>query len=194
MSAARRRRHRVSSSSGGALVSMIYQRIGAVSNAHVGRDFESMAQAYFEQSNGIALQRGFPVLLGVGSTQKVHRFDLGSDDPPVLIECKSYHWTATGNAPSAKIIACNQAMYYFHLVPQWYRKVLFMLRSEHPSRSETLAEYYARTCGHLIPPTVSILEYDDQLGTARDINAGHEDAATGAPDRRVSEASPRTDP
>ena len=68
-------------------------------------------------------------------------------------------------------------MYYFHLAPTQYRKVLFMLRSEHPRRSETLAQYYARTHGHLIPPAVSILEYDEQLGTVLSIKTAHEEGA-----------------
>lgn len=148
-----------------------HQRIGSISNAHVGRDFEAIAEAYFRRSEGIALRRDFPVLLGAGTTKKSHRFDLGSDDPAVLIECKSHRWTPTDKTPSAKITACNLAMYYFHLAPTQYRKVLFMLRSEHPIRSETLAEYYARTCVHLIPSMVSIIEYDERLETARTIKA-----------------------
>lgn len=138
-----------------------HQRVGSISNAHVGRDFEASALTHFQRSEGIALQLNFPVLVGAGATKKPHRFDIGSDDPPILIECKSHHWTESGKIPSAKIIACNQAMYFFHLAPAWYRKVLFMLRSEHPLRTETLAQYYARTCEHLIPPTVSIIEYDE---------------------------------
>ncbi len=152
-----------------------HQRMGSISNAHVGRDFEAVAQAYFQRTEDLALQRAFPILVGAGSIKKLHRFDLGSADPPVLIECKSHHWTETGNAPSAKIMAFNQAMYFFHLAPQRFRKVLFVLRSEHPSRSETLAQYYVRTCGHLIPPTVSIIEYDDRLEMARYIKAAHVD-------------------
>ena len=155
-----------------------HQRIGSISNAHVGRDFEAIAQSYFQRSEGLALQRDFRVFLSAGAMEKSHRFDLGSDDPPVLIECKSLHWTETGKLPSAKIRSCNEAMYYFHLAPAQYRKVLFMLRSEHPRGSETLAQYYARTCAHLIPSTVSIVEYDKLLGTARSIKTAHEEAVT----------------
>ena len=154
-----------------------HQRIGSISNAHVGRDFEAIAHAYFQRSEGIALQRDFRVFLGVGSTEKPHRFDLGSDDPPVLIECKSLRWTETGKVPSAKIRSCNEAMYYFHLAPAQYRKVLFMLRSEHPRGSETFAQYYARTQDHLIPPAVTILEYDEQLGTVLSIKTADEEGA-----------------
>jgi hypothetical protein len=161
-----------------AFVTSNHQPIGSISNAHVGRDFEAIAQSHFQHNEGLALRRGFPVLLGAGATEKLHAFDFGSDDPPILIECKSHHWTETGNVPSAKIIACNLAMYFFHLAPARYRKVLFMLRSEHPRRSETLAEYYSRTCAHLFPPTVSIIEFDERLETARSITAPHEATAT----------------
>lgn len=155
-----------------------HQRIGSISNAHVGRDFEVIAHAYFRRIEGIALQRDFQVFLSAGSTEKLHRFDLASDDPAVLIECKSLHWTETGKVPSAKIRSCNEAMYYFHLAPARFRKVLFMVRSDHPDRSETLAQYYARTCAHLIPPTVSIVEYDERLETARYIKGAHDEAAS----------------
>jgi hypothetical protein len=59
-----------------------HQRIGSISNAQVGRDFEAIAHAYFQRSESIALQLNFRVFLGVGSTEKAHRFDFGSDDPP----------------------------------------------------------------------------------------------------------------
>ena len=65
-----------------------HPRIGSISNAHVGRDFEAIAHAHFQRNEGITLQRDFPVSLGAGSIEKLHRFDLGSDDPPVLMECK----------------------------------------------------------------------------------------------------------
>jgi hypothetical protein len=148
-----------------------HQRIGSISNAHAGRDFEAVAQAYFRRSEGITLQPSFPVRLGAGTTEKSHGFDLGSENPPVLIECKSHHWTDTGNVPSAKVTVWNAAMYLFHLAPQRYRKVLFVVRSDHPRRSETLAQYYARTYAHLIPPAVAIIEYDERLGTARTIKS-----------------------
>jgi hypothetical protein len=52
-------------------------------------------------------------------------------------------------------------MYYFHLAPQRFRKV-FVLRDFSEKRGETLATYYARNYGHLIPPDVEILEYDEE--------------------------------
>jgi hypothetical protein len=48
------------------------------------------------------------------------------------------------------------------------------VRSDHPTRPETLAQYYVRTCGHLIPPHVSIVEYDERTGHARDVTSSRE--------------------
>ena len=151
-----------------------HQRIGSISNAHAGRSFEAITQVYFRRSEGIALQPLFPVRLGAGTTEKSHRFDLGSENPPVLIECKSHHWTDTGNVPSAKMTVWNEAMYLFHLAPRRYRKVLFVVRSDHSRRPETLAQYYARIYAHLIPPEVAIIEYDERLGTVRSIKTALE--------------------
>lgn len=137
-----------------------HQRIGAISNAHAGRDFEGEAREYFRLEERLNLQTRFEVLLGVGERKKTHGFDLGSEEPAVLVECKSHNWTETGNMPSAKVTVWNEAMYFFHLAPIQFRKILFVLSARHPSRRETLAEYYVRLYSHLIPDDVSILEYE----------------------------------
>ncbi len=137
-----------------------FQRIGSISNAHVGRNFESVAQNYFRQT-GVLLKSNYAVSLGVSDERKNRQFDLGSKDPPVLVECKSHRWTAGGNVPSAKITAWNEAMYYFHLSPLKYRKVLFVLRDFSNKRQESLATYYVRSYRHLIPKDIEILEYDE---------------------------------
>ena len=136
----------------------IFQRLGSTSNSQVGRDFEIAAQDYFRKK-GISLQRGHNVQIGV-SRKKNRKFDLGSDDPPVLVECKSHTWTSSGNVPSAKITVWNEAMYLFLLAPMRFQKVLFVLRDFNERRSESLAEYYVRNYSHLIPDNVEIWEYD----------------------------------
>ncbi len=137
-----------------------FQRVGSVSNAHVGRAFETEAERYFQNNEGISLQRGYPVEVGVPDKDKKERkFDLGSDEPPILVECKSHRWTTGGNVPSAKMHAWNEAMYYFALAPAHYRKVLFVLRDFSDKHGETLAEYYRRIYAHLIPDGVEIVEH-----------------------------------
>jgi hypothetical protein len=139
-----------------------HQRVGAVSNAHVGRDFEEVALEYF-RGEGVELERDFAVELGL-TTQKVHRFDLGSADSRILVECKSHRWTAGGRVPSAKMTVWNEAMYYFLLAPGHFRKCLFVLHHERESSGETLLDYYLRTYPHLIPAGVEFFEWDEKTG------------------------------
>ena len=134
------------------------QRTSAESNAQVGRDFEEMARQWFLERS-IELERDFPVAIGAGDTKKERKFDLGSESPAALIECKAHRWTAGNKVPSAKMSVWNESMYYFHLAPDRYRKILFVLEDRSRDRNETLAEYYVRTYNHLIPEKVEILEY-----------------------------------
>ena len=135
-----------------------FQRLGAISNADVGSDFETAAQEWFSNQD-VRLQRNYGMEVGM-STKKERKFDLGPSEPPVLVECKSHKWTSGDNVPSDKITVWNEAMYYFLLAPAGFRKVLFVLRDFGEKRGESLAEYYVRNRCHLIPDDVEILEYD----------------------------------
>ena len=84
----------------------------------------------------------------------------------ILVECKSHTWTKTDNMPSAKMKDWNEAMYLFHAAPDKYRKLFVVLRDFSQKRQETLAEYYIRTNGHLIPEDVEIWEFDEEKNTA----------------------------
>ena len=145
-----------------------FQRIGSISNADVGRRFEALAQEYFRRRENIELAPNYPV--GVSASQakekKQRHFDLGSDDPPVLVECKSHRWTASGNVPSAKITVWSEAMYFFLLAPAQYRKVLFVLKDYSQKHKKTLAQYYVANYGHLIPDGVEILEFEEDKNVA----------------------------
>jgi len=140
-----------------------FQRIGSVSNAHAGREFERIAQQFFSDQ-GITLAPNFSVPVGVGSLKKAHKFDLGTESPPTLVECKSHTWTQGGNMPSGKLTAWNEAMYYFHIAPGSYRKIFFVLK--HLRGEISLANYYITNLGNLIPNDVEIWEYcvTEQLG------------------------------
>jgi hypothetical protein len=133
-----------------------FQRIDAISNAHVGNEFEEISKQFFE-TQGLRLTRNFSLPVGVGDLKKAHRFDLGSNEPPALVECKSHTWTGTGNVPSAKITVWNEAMYYFYLAPKTYRKIFFALK--HSRNDETLVEYYLRNYRHLVPAGVEFWKY-----------------------------------
>lgn len=66
-----------------------FQRVGSVSNTHAGREFEKAARLFLAQT-GISLQPEFCVDVGY-KTKKPHKFDLGSEEPSILVECKSYY-------------------------------------------------------------------------------------------------------
>jgi hypothetical protein len=63
-----------------------------------------------------------------------------------------------------KMTVWNEAMYYVHLAPAMHRKILFVLK--HSRRELTLASYYLRTHGHMVPEGVEIWEFDDATGGA----------------------------
>ena len=138
------------------------QRLGAISNSHVGADFERVALKFFAR-RGIMLTRNFAVDLGL-SRKKRHCFDLGSSNPKVIVECKSHRWTAGANVPSAKMTVWNEAMYYFHLAPREFRKVLFVLHDRRSKDGESLLSYYKRTYFHMIPEEVEFFEWDECTG------------------------------
>jgi len=87
------------------------------------------------------------------------------------VECKSHRWTAGGNVPSAKLTVWNEAMYYFHVSPPEYRKIMFVLRDLRQSKGESLAHYYLRTYGHLVPQCVEFWEFDESSSSAVRIGA-----------------------
>ncbi len=137
-----------------------FQRIDARSNAQVGREFELTAQKILEQ-NGVRVKRKMPIALGVGELEKIHEFDLGSFEPPVIVECKSHRWTKGNNVPSAKITVWNEAMYLFQCSPSNFRKIFFVAKDINGKTGESLAEYYIRHYQHLIPVNVEFWEFDE---------------------------------
>ena len=140
-----------------------HQRLGSISNSHVGRDFEAIALEVFA-SKGINLKKDIKVYVGLGESKKLHAFDLGCIDQKIIVECKSHRWTyPSDNVPSAKLTVWNEAMYYFHVAPVGFRKIFFVLRDLSTRRQQTLAEYYIRMYSHLIPEDVEIWEYDEVI-------------------------------
>ncbi|MCE7579444.1 hypothetical protein LZS94_18165 [Aliivibrio fischeri] len=145
-----------------------FQRVGAKSNAHVGRAFEDAARKYFFKK-GISLTSNFKVDIGIEQSKKAHAFDLGCLEQMIIVECKAHKWTSSNNVPSAKLTVWNEAMYYFVTAPRGYRKIMFVLRDFSAKRGETLAQYYARTYKHLVPSDVELWEFDEETCTASQV-------------------------
>ena len=138
-----------------------FQRDGSISNAHVGRNFEERARKAIA-GRGLRLNPGHKVACGLGPVRKNHAFDLGSEDPRVIVECKSHTWTSGGNVPSAKMKNWAEAMFYFHMAPRDYRKIFFVERSWCRRRNESLLSYFLRTRVHMIPLDVEFWELDGE--------------------------------
>jgi len=99
------------------------------------------------------------VAINIGNPPKSRNFDLVSKDNSVVVECKCYSWTQSNNNPSAKMATLNEAVLYFTLLDGAYEKVIVMKKSIHPTRNETLAEYYLRTYRFVLQG-ITLLEID----------------------------------
>lgn len=130
-----------------------------LANTDKGGLFRDRVQAYLKARYDYELTPELPIYVGF-KHKKLHRFDLGSLAPEVLVECKHYTWTATGNSPSAKLAHLNEAVLYFWAAPSSFRKLLFLAKSAHPSKGETLRAHWLRRYGHLLPSDLEVWEYD----------------------------------
>jgi len=145
-----------------------HQRKNAASNTQVGIDFEILTMGYFKKS---IPDLTMPYWIPIGHIrQKEHKFDLGSSEQKVIIECKSHTWTKGGNVPSAKLTTWDQAMLYFFLAPRGYRKIFVVKRDLNPKTEESLAAYYIRTHSHVIPDEVEFWEAGEQTGKFKQID------------------------
>ena len=128
-------------------------------NPKNGADFQRAVQRYFiqEYGAGFELEKKIPI----GEPAKEHKFDIVDSDKHIVIECKRYTWTETGNVPSAKMGFTNEAAFYLSFLPDTFEKYIVMLSSHHAKRNESLAEYYYRTYRHLIG-AIKIAEFDPE--------------------------------
>ncbi|MCH7663184.1 MAG: hypothetical protein IH859_04855 [Chloroflexi bacterium] len=136
-----------------------FQRKNAVSNTQVGIDFEDIALSHFSKEIP-DLHKEFRIAIGF-KEKKSHKFDLGSSLQNVIIECKSHTWTTSGNMPSAKLTTWDQAMFYFFLAPDKYRKIMFVKKDLKPKSGESLCNYYMRTHANVIPDGIEFWEADE---------------------------------
>ena len=140
-----------------------FQRKGSISNSHVGREFEERARKVLAE-HGLDLIPNHKVTVGISSHTKEHAFDLGSENPRIIVECKAQTWTAGNKVPSAKMKNWVEAMFYFHMAPDTYRKIFVVERSVRVTTGETLLSYFIRTHFHMIPADVEFWELDGASG------------------------------
>lgn len=58
----------------------------------------------------------------------------------------------------------NEAMHYFHLAPQDFQKILFVLHDKRNQQGESLLSYYRRTHFHMVPDGVEFFQWDSATG------------------------------
>lgn len=130
------------------------------SNKEKGDKFRDRVQEYFKYKE-CDLKPEYKVKVGFGKI-KEHCFDLGNEG--IVVECKRYDWTSSGNNPSAKISTLHEALLIFSATPTDYKKkMLFIPKTGLKGKRtpETLVDRYIRLHEHLIPNDVEIWEFDE---------------------------------
>lgn len=133
-------------------------------NPRVGKAFQIAVKEWFEETYTSPFE--LECKIAIGSPKKLHSFDIASSDETIVVECKCYTWTETGNVPSAKMGFTNEAAFYLSFLPDDTERIIVMLHAKHAKRNETLAEYYFRMNRHLLGK-IKILEFDIQTKEMR---------------------------
>ena len=129
-------------------------------NPKNGARFQAQVQDWFTENHGEGFELEVPIEIGVNTDLvKEHRFDIVNREKKIVIECKRYTWTETGNVPSAKMGFLNEAAFYLSLLPEEYEKFIVIYYSYHEKKGMTLAEYYFQMNRHLLGKT-KIAEYN----------------------------------
>lgn len=137
-------------------------------NPRNGAIFQRQVKEWFQEhyEKSFELEKKIPI----GDPAKEHKFDIVEEAGTIAIECKRYTWTETGNVPSAKMGSTNEAAFYLTFLPESFEKYIVMLKSYHPKRQESLAEYYFRTNKHLLGK-IKVAEYDPDKKELRIVGA-----------------------
>ena len=131
--------------------------MGNSDNPRIGAVFQDQVRKWFEHTYNCTFD--LEKIIPIGKPAKYHKFDIVCESKKIVIECKRYTWTKSGNVPSAKMAFTNEAAFYLSYMPNKYEKYIVMYRSYNEKRQMTLAEYYYNTNKHLLGG-VRILEYD----------------------------------
>ena len=95
-------------------------------NPGVGSAFQKAVARQFEQhyDKEFILE----MKIAIGQPAKDHKFDIVNPEKHIVIECKRYTWTETGNVPSAKMGFTNEAAFYLSFLPDTYVLTAFLVR------------------------------------------------------------------
>ena len=136
-------------------------------NPKIGKMFQMKVLQWLKNNHNGSFDLEQPIL--IGDPARPHKFDIADKTQHIVIECKCYTWTDSGNIPSAKLRGLNEAVFYFSFLPAETEKLLVMAYATHSRRSETLAEYYFRTNHHLLGD-VKVVEFNVETNEMRTID------------------------
>ena len=138
-------------------------------HTRIGAEFQNRVLEWFKDHHGPGFE--LETKIPIGNPPKDHKFDIVDPERRIAIECKRFTWTESGNVPSAKIRALNEAAFFLPFLPDDYEKYIVMLRDFNTKRGETLAEYYFRAYHHLLGRIV-VAEYDPASGEMTFVKQG----------------------
>jgi hypothetical protein len=131
-----------------------------LSNTERGRAFQVLCGDALRRAFGRDFDLEVPIEIGGG---KRHCFDLATRERDIVVECKAFAFTATGNNPSAKITALREAAMYLGLIEGNVTRLLILKYDLHPTRGETLGQYFVRLNTHHLEQ-VTVLELAESGG------------------------------
>lgn len=120
-------------------------------HTRIGAEFQEKVRQHFEEElfKGSVFESEIAIKIGEGKLTKEHKYDIVCSEKNIAIECKCYTWTSGGNVPSGKIRGLNEAAFFLSFLKD-YEKYIVIRYSYHPTRKQTLAEYYFETYRHLL--------------------------------------------
>lgn len=151
------------------------------------RTFEVRVRDFFGEKLDIELSE---TKLQVGQNQ-YHKFDLVSPDENILIECKSFTWTAGGNSPQAKFSTANETILFLSRV-EADRKMLVMQDDFSPD-GRSLVRTYANRYGGLADD-IEIWQYIPQEDSPDKVTKVFGNEQRHLPDAHKGEDHPNNHP
>jgi hypothetical protein len=106
-----------------------------LSNTERGKAFQLLCRDALNRAFSRDFDLEVPIQIGGG---KSHSFDLATRKRDVVVECKAFKFTATGNNPSAKITTLREAAMYLPSIPGNVDRILIVKHDPHPKGGETL--------------------------------------------------------
>jgi hypothetical protein len=94
--------------------------------------------------------RDFDFEVSLQCEGKAHSFNLATSEKDIVVECKAFSFTQSGNNPSAKITTLREAISFRGQSKGMSREFWFLSTPADPIRGETLGKYFVRLNSHLL--------------------------------------------